>query len=171
MYLEKGKLLIREATLSDSNTLLNWWNDGKVMAHAGFPNGIGLTEEAVLKNIKSNKNTLLILEINNTPIGEMGYRSVDVNIVEIGIKICNLNIQEKGFGSQFLKMLIDYLFEQLRFKKIILNTNLKNTRAQHVYEKIGFKKIAVNIDSWKNQLGEVQSSVDYELTKEEFLRK
>lgn len=171
MYLEKGKLLIREATLSDANTLLNWWNDGKVMAHAGFPNGIGLTEEAVLKNIKSNKNTLLILEINNTPIGEMTYRSVDVNIVEIGIKICNLNIQEKGFGSQFLKMLIDYLFEQLRFKKIILDTNLKNTRAQHVYEKIGFKKIAVNIDSWKNQLGEVQSSVDYELTKEEFLRK
>ncbi|GMQ63572.1 hypothetical protein [Vallitalea maricola] len=41
--------------------------------------------------------------------------------------------------------------------------------AQHVYEKIGFKRIKVNYNSWKNQLGEIQSSVDYELLKADYL--
>ena len=42
------------------------------------------------------------------------------------------------------------------------------TRAQHVYEKLGFRKTAVHYNSWKNQLGEMESSVDYELTADEF---
>ena len=51
---------------------------------------------------------------------------------------------------------------------IFLDTNLNNTRAQHVYEKLGFKKVAIHNDSWRNQLGELQSSVDYELTIDDF---
>ena len=51
---------------------------------------------------------------------------------------------------------------------IFLDTNLKNTRAQHVYEMLGFRKVSVNIDSWKNQLGELQSSVNYELEVNDF---
>ena len=52
------------------------------------------------------------------------------------------------------------------YKKIIFDTNLTNTRAQHVYEKLGFKKIGIKNNSWKNQLGELQSSVDYKLMVE-----
>ena len=44
----------------------------------------------------------------------------------------------------------------------------KTQRAQHVYEKLGFRKTAVHYNSWKNQLGEMESSVDYELTADEF---
>jgi len=33
------------------------------------------------------------------------------------------------------------------------------------------KKVKINYNSWKNQLGELQSSVDYELTKDEYLLK
>jgi RimJ/RimL family protein N-acetyltransferase len=95
----------------------------------------------------------------------MNYRNKDKNIAEIGIKICNFNNQEKGYGTDILKMFIEYLFNKLNYTKIILDTNLKNTRAQHVYEKIGFKKIEIRQNSWKNQLGELQSSVDYELNK------
>ncbi|KAB3529398.1 GNAT family N-acetyltransferase [Alkaliphilus serpentinus] len=168
MYLEKGDLIMRSATLSDTKILANWWNDGKVMAHAGFPNGIGISEETILKNLKPEQNPLFILEINGKPVGEMSYRDIEENVAEIGIKICDFSVQTKGYGTQFLKMLISYLFEQRGYERIILDTNLKNKRAQHVYEKIGFRKIRVNIDSWENQLGEVQSSVDYEITKEEF---
>ena len=52
----------------------------------------------------------------------------------------------------------------------ILDTNLKNERAQYVYEKLGFKKKRINVDSWKNQIGELQSSVDYAISKEEYMR-
>lgn len=170
MYIEKGNLVIRNATTDDAQTLCNWWNDGNIMAHAGFPNGIGTTTQVISESLKtdSERNRRLIIMIDNIPVGEMNYRTVEENVAEIGIKICNFNQQEKGFGTLFLKILIGYLFEQMGYKKIILDTNLKNTRSQHVYEKIGFQKVAVNVDSWKNQLGELQSSVDYELTKEEY---
>lgn len=174
MYLEHGNVVIRNANAGDASTLCNWWNDGKIMAHAGFPHGIGTTEQAVLELLKADTddNRRLILEIDGVPAGEMSYRTIAVaeSVAEIGIKICHFDQQEKGFGTIFLTMLIRFLFEQMAYRKIILDTNVKNTRAQHVYEKIGFRKVAVRMDSWRNQLGELQSSIDYELTQEEFAR-
>ncbi|UNK19517.1 GNAT family N-acetyltransferase [Paenibacillus sp. N3/727] len=172
MYLENGNLVIRNATAGDAQTLCNWWNDGKVMAHAGFPNGIGTTVQDILDKLQTDtdRNRLLILEIDGVPVGEMNYRTVVDNVAEIGIKICDFNQQEKGSGTTFLTVLISFLFMEMGYHKINLDTNVKNTRAQHVYEKIGFRKIAVHIDSWKNQLGELQSSIDYELTREEYVK-
>ena len=39
-------LTIRQAEVADAKQLAAWWNDGAVMAHAGFPNGLGTTEGA-----------------------------------------------------------------------------------------------------------------------------
>ena len=49
-----------------------------------------------------------------------------------------------------------------------LDTNLNNLRAQHVYECLGFQKMRVNYDSWTDQLGQLQSSVAYELIPHHF---
>lgn len=65
-------------------------------------------------------------------------------------------------------MLIGWLFRN-GYQKIILDTNLTNTRAQHVYESLGFRKVRTNIDTWKDQLGRLQSSVDYELVEQDFV--
>ncbi len=143
------------------------------MAHAGFPHGLGTTADKIALELASDsddKGRRLILEIDSLPVGEMNYRNKGNHIAEIGIKICDAEKQEKGFGSLFLKMLIENLNE-MGYETIILDTNLNNTRAQHVYEKLGFKKVATNLNSWRNQVGELQSSVDYTLTKEEFLNK
>lgn len=64
-------------------------------------------------------------------------------------------------------MLIGWLFRS-GYSKIVLDTNLTNAKAQHVYESLGFHKLRVNIDSWKDQLGRLQSSVDYELVESDF---
>ena len=41
MNLQYRSLTIRTAVPSDAAQLTAWWNDGSVMAHAGFPNGLG----------------------------------------------------------------------------------------------------------------------------------
>ena len=172
MLLEHKNLKIRNATVSDAPLLVNWWNDGKVMAHAGFPKGIGETPENVAKKIETdddNKSRRLILEVDNLPVGEACYYNLGDKIAEIGIKICDFSKQEKGFGRIYLSMLIGSLFEDFGYEKIVLDTNLKNERAQHVYEKLGFKKVRINYDSWKNQLGELESTVDYELYAKDFV--
>lgn len=171
MLIEHKGLLIRNAEVNDSQILCKWWNDGKIMSHAGFPKGLGTTYEEIEKDLETDSDQTrrrLIIEYKDEPIGEMSYRNKGSKIAEIGIKICDFTKQEKGLGTTILRLFIRSLFEDYNFEKIILDTNFDNKRAQHVYEKIGFRKIKINYDSWKNQLGELQSSIDYELKKEDF---
>lgn len=106
---------------------------------------------------------------NGIPIGERNYRDRENKVCAIGIKICASAYQNKGLGKIILSLFIDGLFHDLGYEKIVLDTNLTNTRVRHVYEQLGFQKVRTNIDSWKDQLGRLQSSVDYELTKERFI--
>ena len=170
MYIKKGVFSIREATVEDAEILASWWNDGKAMAHAGFPNGLGITVQKVAGQIndKSRKSYLHIIELDNTPIGEMNYRDLGENVASIGIKICDFSMQNKGYGKILLSLFIAYLFEQLGYHKIVVDTNLNNNKARYVYERLGFKFIKVEVDAWKDQEGKLQSTVYYELEKEDF---
>ena len=170
MDISKNDIRIRNAGAADCEQLAAWWNDGKIMAHAGFPNGLGTTSEHIREEIADDADDTkrrLIIEYKGTPIGEMSYYNLGGNVAEMGIKICNTDYQEKGLGRTILSMLITELFER-GYEKIVLDTNLKNERAQHVYEMLGFRRLRVNIDSWEDQLGELQSSVDYELVPGDF---
>ena len=165
MHIKYDSLTIRDAVAADAAQLTAWWNDGAVMAHAGFPNGLGTTVEKVIAGLGNGR---LILKENERLIGEACYRKVGEGIVEIGIKICETDCQNRGLGRIILSMLISWLFEQ-GFEKIVLDTNHTNKRAQHVYESLGFRKLRVNVDSWTDQLGNKQSAVDYELTEDNFI--
>ena len=165
MHIKYKNLTIRDAMTADAEQLTAWWNDGAVMAHAGFPNGLGTTVEEVIAGLGNGR---LVLEEGERLIGEACYRKVGEAIVEIGIKICETDCQNRGLGRVILSMLISWLFEQ-GFEKIVLDTNPNNLRAQHVYEMLGFRKVRTNIDSWTDQLGRKQSSVDYELMERDFV--
>ena len=166
MLIENGDILIRDAEASDAAQLCLWWNDGSVMAHAGFPLGLGTTEEAIRQKLcAQDGNYRHMIFYAGTAIGEMNYREIDAEVCEIGIKICDASRQNRGLGKMILRLFTDALFDA-GYEKIILDTNLNNTRAQHVYETLGFRRVRVNVDAWKDQLGVPQSSVDYELTKD-----
>jgi len=173
MFIQKDNLVIRHATQGDARILGNWWRDGTIMAHAGFPHGLDVSYEEIASSLSTDSDDTrrrLIIEVDDKPIGEMSYRNKGNKIAEIGIKICDSTMQERGYGTRFLCMLIEVLLYEQRYEKITLDTNLENTRAQHVYEKIGFRKVSINHNSWKDQLGRPQSSVEYELTEEDYVR-
>lgn len=157
-------LTIRQAEAADAKQLAAWWNDGAVMAHAGFPNGLGTTETEVIKGLGSGR---MVIAESGRLIGECNYRNATDGVAEIGIKICETDCQNRGVGKKILSMLIGWLFGN-GYSKIILDTNLTNARAQHVYESLGFRKVRTNMDSWKDQLGRLQSSIDYELVEKDF---
>ena len=46
---------------------------------------------------------------------------------------------------------------------------IENTRAQHVYESIKFDKARINKACWKDQLGNLRTAVEYQLTKDTYL--
>lgn len=171
MQLEKGDILIRNAGAADAGQLTAWWNDGKVMAHAGYPNGLGTTEEEVKEQLEAERDETTrrhIILYRGRPIGEMNYRNLGDKKCIMGIKICDTDMQNKGLGKKILSLFILGLFDVLGYELITLDTNLENRRAQHVYEQLGFRKVMVHMNEWKDQLGREQSSVDYELTREDF---
>lgn len=162
----------RNAKTEDAGQLCEWWNDGEVMAHAGFPNGLGTTAANVAALIAAESDETgrrHIIFYRGTAIGEMNYRNLGNRTCEIGIKLCQADSQNKGLGKIVLSLFIDGLFNESGFEKIVLDTNVRNIRAQHVYEQLGFQKVRTNINAWKDQLGNLQSSIDYELTRQHFV--
>lgn len=170
MQLQNGALVIRSARESDAEQLCAWWNDGAVMAHAGFPNGLGTAAERVRAQIAAESDDTVrrfLIEIDGTAAGEMSYRHCG-GAADIGIKICLPALRERGYGRRLLTMFLTMLFEEKGYEKVVLDTNLKNRRAQHVYELLGFRRVCVERGGFTDQLGEKQDVVYYELTPEAF---
>jgi uncharacterized protein YcaQ len=189
------KLEYRYACERDAHQLMAWWNSGDVMAHAGFPNGLGITFESVILQINAyekaidssglRKSGLLILQANDFPVGEMSFRRILIKdsqsslehssgktwTYEIGIKICDSSYQGAGRGEIFLKMLLEDLFINYDAEAIILDTNVTNMRAQRLYEKLGFQRETVQPDPWKNQHDVWQESITYRLSLVAWLKK
>ena len=110
MNIKYNQLCIRNAEKKDCEQLAVWWNDGTVMAHAGFPNGLGTSAAEIEKQIADDSDETrrrLIIEYNDVRIGEMSFYVFENHRYEIGIKICESDYQEKGIGRVVLSMLIE----------------------------------------------------------------
>lgn len=170
MHLYHDRGAIREATQDDAQTLADWWADGNVMAHAGFPLGIK-SDINKLKNRLASQSTSDILWIieddANNPIGEMHY-TIEVEKATLGIKICDTSKHNKGLGTIILKRMISHIFTSYSVDYIWLDTMIENTRAQHVYESLHFEKINILKDAWKDQLGNLRTAIEYKLTRDTF---
>ena len=123
MSIQYKNLTIRQAEVADAKQLTAWWNDGAVMAHAGFPNGLGTTEEEVIEGLGNGR---MVIEENDHLIGECNYRNVANGVAEIGIKICETDCQNRGVGRKVLSMLIGWLFRN-GYSKIILDTPVSSS--------------------------------------------
>lgn len=168
----KKKVKIRTAAKKDADTILGWWNDGEIMAHAGFPLGLNTTKENVLQNISKNddKRELLIVEIDGVPVGELNYK-IKGKIADIGIKICVKEYQNGGYGTEILKHFYKTLFTEKNINKITCDTNLKNIRAQCVYEnKLKMKRVKTVYNCFENQVGEKCSATFFEISKKDFFK-
>lgn len=147
MNIRDGEILLRSATAKVAGLLQAWWNDGAVMAHAGFPDGLGLSLGDAVNNILGHdgiRRALFIIEISGIPAGETNYRFIDESTAECGWKICAAEWQNRGYGTRVIRMLLRALFTDVRMpsgepiQKAVWDTNLLNVRAQQVYErKIG----------------------------------
>ena len=58
-------------------------------------------------------------------------------------KLCRIMIdrkfQNKGYGTQAIKMILDEMKARFGCKEVYLSTEPENERGKHVYEKVGFR--------------------------------
>jgi diamine N-acetyltransferase len=90
---------------------------------------------------KPDKGRCFIIVVNNKIIGQVNYNEIDrnTNSVELDIIIAENIDTGKGYGSDALRTLCSYLFEEMNIQECTIDAISKNPRAIRAYQKAGFK--------------------------------
>ncbi len=98
-------------------------------------------EEMSFPSYKSKK--LALDTIDGVHIGNVMYYdySFSTKQTELGIMIGDKNYWGKGYGTETVQVLIEYLFSVLSLDKVYLHTLSWNYRAQASFIRAGFKNV------------------------------
>lgn len=89
---------------------------------------------------------------------------------ELGIKICEVDEQGKGYGKDALYHFIDFLFRFLNLNKLELTSMKDNNRAHTLYKKLGFKEIGIIRDAcFDSRVGKFADVIYMDLLKSEWM--
>ena len=138
------EIYLRPITLDDTDLIVKWRNTKFVQDNFIFREEF--TPEMHTNWMKTKVNNgkvvqYIICESNNSPVGSIYYRDIDLakKCAEFGIFIGEEYALGKGYGKEATSLFVNFGFESMGLDKIILRVTDKNGRAVHVYEKVGFK--------------------------------
>lgn len=108
---------------------------------------------------------------NKERIGQINYNKVDLKNkkIELDIIIGAEKNMGKGYGSDALKTLIKYLFDNFDINKVWISARTNNPRAIAAYKKVGFKKECV-LHKKDYFEGKFVDCVRFGILKKEFLK-
>lgn len=94
------------------------------------------------------------------PIGELSIKRIDYekSQCELGIALVNHEYKGKGYGTEAIKLAIDYVFHTVKLKTIYADTMGSNLRMQKIFMKFGFalidrtEKFYNMKDRWEDKL-------------------
>ena len=107
------------------------------------------TEREYLSHSEKDEYNFAIIDKETEKlIGSIGLMHIKTvhRTAELGIFIGDEDYLSKGYGSDAIKVLLDYAFSQLNLNNVMLKVIGSNKRAIRAYEKCGFKQFGV----WKN---------------------
>lgn len=102
-------------------------------------------EEEWVKSQKSSQNGSYNFAIEDIEtkayIGGCGIQEVNwlSRVATVGIMIGDKEYWGKGYGTDAMKVLMDFIFNKMNIRKIRLSTFSFNMRARKSYEKCGFE--------------------------------
>lgn len=142
--IEGERIYLSPMNEEDYEKYTAWINDLEISLNLGNAHQIyTLTKEKeILKEISEN-SFAIIEKKNDKLIGNCGLIDIEhvTRKAELGIFIGEKEYWDKGFGTEAIKLLLDYGFNLLNLHNIMLEVFSFNKRAIKVYKKIGFKEI------------------------------
>ena len=160
-------------SLDDIEEYTEMVNDIKVSVGLGSVSYTNITdfesEKEFLTSIKKEKMFAVRLLENDELLGNIGFNSLDMvnrNGV-LGVLIGNPKHQRKGYGTEALKLILDYGFSFLNLRNISLNVFEYNKPAYNLYKKIGFKEVG-RLRKAVEIMGKTYDVIIMDMLKEEF---
>ena len=142
------KCYLSPLTMEDSEQWAAWDNDLEVTLPLGdevfIPISLEKERDAVAGAIRAQGHVFSIVSLEEDAlIGRcmlFELSSVDRTAL-LGIVIGEKSCWNQGYGTDALRLLLDFGFNLLNLNNIMLTTFAFNARAQRCYEKLGFKVI------------------------------
>ena len=98
-------------------------------------------ELAWIQNVLDNNELVFSMLDKNTNefIGNITLDDINDEVAEIALSIKSI-LQNRGYGKEAIKGLIDYAKEVLHYKSLIAVIFSNNDRSLHCFQKLGFKE-------------------------------
>ncbi|MFN6559137.1 MAG: GNAT family N-acetyltransferase [Nostoc sp. ChiSLP01] len=162
MLIKKYEITIRpmEDEMYDYELLAKWLTDEKVLEfYEGRDNPFAVERiiETYKPSIQRDEGVIpCIFYYQDTAIGYLQYFALNdlsetdrqlycldrtENVYGIDLFIGKTDYWNRGIGTKILSVVINYLFEQVQAKKIVIDPHVDNLRAIRCYEKCGFVKV------------------------------
>ncbi|MFZ4929448.1 GNAT family N-acetyltransferase [Chryseobacterium sp. Mn2064] len=177
MQVYTERLLLRDITLEDKQALFDYRSDAEANKFQSWiPESLEDVESFIHRNAKEFNQPeswyqLLITDKETKAVlGDVGihfFGSENLQ-VELGITL-NQSFQGKGYASETLKGIIDFLFNDLHKHRIMASIDPDNTDSMKLMERIGLRKEGHFVKSlfWKNNWVD---DVIYAVLREEWPR-
>lgn len=141
-----SKVILREKRLGDAWDDFNWATDAELSYLDAAPIlSITFTqyfaEYAHELRISSSTNRRFAVDtLDGKHIGNCSFYNVDEDNgeAELGVIIGNRDYWDKGYGTDTVRTLLNYIFCQTNLKQVYLKTLRSNNRARQCFLKCGF---------------------------------
>lgn len=143
--IETKRLVLRGINEVDAEFIVKWRSDPDVYKFFKFPHKIDMEEHLAWYNTKylSDENRfdwICIEKESKNRIGVFGLRK-DNDRVEISY-LLSTESQHKGYASEVLKSLLEYVSGSLNVKQVIAEIHDKNKASIALVKKLGFKELS-----------------------------
>ena len=142
------RIRLRAIEKADLEKFVEWLNDPEVIDGLLLYSPLSMAnEEAWFENMlqRPSDEQPMVIEANDgtdwVMLGNCGFFRIDwrCRSAEVGIFIGNKSHWNQGYGTDAMKLLVDYGFSTLNLNRIMLDVYETNLRAIRSYEKAGFK--------------------------------
>ena len=144
VFLSGNRIYLRPLDLADLETFYKWFNNPELRKFLvlNYPITKAQEKEFIENTMKDKDSVLLsiVAKKNDTLLGNIGLLKIDKihRRADLGIALANLTYVSKGFGTEAMKIMIDYGFNELNLHRIELFVHEFNERAINAYKKVGF---------------------------------
>lgn len=99
---------------------------------------------------KSRADFIFCSQETDEPLGDVVLNSIDRGNRCSNMRVAMFNQEQfgKGYGSEAIRLLLDYGFGRLNLHRVELEVYAYNERAIRAYEKLGFKREGIRRDGW-----------------------
>ena len=157
VFVEGDSIYLAPLEIEDLETFYRWYNNPDLRMYLIMPYPTTRIDEKDWIEKKTRGKDEVILSIvvkkGSRLIGNVGLHNINrvTRSAMLGIAIGDLKMASKGFGTEAIRLMLDYGFRTLNLHRIELFVHDFNDRAISAYKKIGFveegrKREALYID-------------------------